>query len=246
MRAGPRVVEALIGDAIDIGVSGPAPVLSAHARHGPGTVIVLAGVASGGASLVTRHDLSRLGGMTFATAQLGSTQDVSLRRWLAERGAKTTDRGGDVRVTALAPSVILSEMKRGNVHAAWLSEPWATRAESEGAKRAIDERDLWPNRTFASALLVARPDFVRSRPDVVDRFVQAMHEEVVGIRPDDAYAGLDQLTKGALSRPVFDAAWARVDFVADPMRASVERLMEGARALGVLPSESSCDGLFRV
>jgi NitT/TauT family transport system substrate-binding protein len=35
-RAGPRVTEALIGDAIDVGTSGPAPAVVHHARHSSG------------------------------------------------------------------------------------------------------------------------------------------------------------------------------------------------------------------
>jgi sulfonate transport system substrate-binding protein len=251
MRAGPRVVEALIGGAIDVGVSGPAPVLSAHARHGPGTLVVLGGVASGGASFVAAKgiDLGKLSGKTFATPQIGSTQDVSLRHWLAERGAKTTDKGGDVRVTALSSAVILGEMKRGTVDAAWLPEPWSSRAESEGGMRVLDERDLWPDRRFASALLVARPDFIDARRQDVDRVIAAIRDEVERAKGREtigaSYDGIDALAKGgAGKRSIFEAAWSRVDFVSDVMRPSIEKLLSDARALGVLPDESSCEGLF--
>ena len=54
-RAGPRVVEALVGGAVDIGITGPAPVVATHSRHGGRLLRVLAGVASGGASLVVRR-----------------------------------------------------------------------------------------------------------------------------------------------------------------------------------------------
>jgi NitT/TauT family transport system substrate-binding protein len=47
-RAGPRVLEALVGDAIDVGVSGPAAIVYTHARH-PGLLGILCGCASGGA-----------------------------------------------------------------------------------------------------------------------------------------------------------------------------------------------------
>ena len=46
-RAGPRVIEALVGDAIDVGVAGPAPVVYTHARHGAGTLRVLSRVLLG-------------------------------------------------------------------------------------------------------------------------------------------------------------------------------------------------------
>jgi NitT/TauT family transport system substrate-binding protein len=247
MRAGPRVVEALIGGAIDIGITGPAPVLFAHARHGPGTLLVLAGVASGGASLVAASgvDLSSLSKKTFATPQIGSTQDVALRRYIASRGFKTTH---DVRVTALAPAVILGEMRRGGVDAAWLPEPWASRAESEGAARVLDERDLWPDRRFASAVIVARPGFVSARENDVRALLFAMEAEVIRARDTraEAYDAIDALTRGgAGSRSVFDQAFARVDFVSDPMRSAIEKLASDARAVGVLPDKTNLKGLFR-
>src|SRR5689334_969498 len=35
-RAGPRVTEALLGNAIDVGTAGPAPIVIQHARHAGG------------------------------------------------------------------------------------------------------------------------------------------------------------------------------------------------------------------
>ena len=51
-RAGPRVLEALLGDAIDAGTAGPSAIVFNHARHPAGTLRVLSGCSSGGASLV--------------------------------------------------------------------------------------------------------------------------------------------------------------------------------------------------
>src|SRR3954469_7993601 len=49
-RSGPRVTEAILGDAIDLGTTGPAPVVVHHARHASGGdtgLRVLAGCSSG-------------------------------------------------------------------------------------------------------------------------------------------------------------------------------------------------------
>ena len=45
-RSGPRVTEALIGDAIDVGTTGPAPAVVHHARHASADAASAAGFGS--------------------------------------------------------------------------------------------------------------------------------------------------------------------------------------------------------
>jgi NitT/TauT family transport system substrate-binding protein len=254
-RAGPRVVEALLGRAIDVGVCGPAPLLAAHARLGPGKVLVLGGCASGGASLVLSSRLAGsspddLRGRLLATPQLGSTQDVALRGWLARAGVRTRDRGGEVRVTALAPAVAKAELARGGIDGAWMPEPWATLlVHQTPARRAIDERELWPDHTFASALVAARGEFVAARPGDAARVREAVAAEIAralaapGALRDEAFAELTRLRTRPGPRDWFDEAAAFIDFRGDPMRPAVEAFARDAEAIGVLPS-ASCAGLF--
>ncbi|HEU4407455.1 MAG TPA: ABC transporter substrate-binding protein [Polyangiaceae bacterium] len=254
-RAGPRVVEALLGRAIDVGICGPAPLLAAHARLGPGKVVVLGGCASGGASLVLSTRLAgsapaELRGRTLATPQLGSTQDVALRRWLSRAGLRTTDRGGEVRVTALAPAVAKAEMIRGGLDGAWMPEPWATLLVHQvPARRALDERELWPDRTFASALVAARGEFVAARPGDAGRVREALAAEIARALAapetlrDEAFAELIKLRTRPEPRDWFGEAAGYIDFTVDAMRPAVEAFARDAEALGVLPS-ASCAGLF--
>jgi sulfonate transport system substrate-binding protein len=254
-RAGPRVVEALLGRAIDVGVCGPAPLLAAHARLGPGKVVVLGGCASGGASLVLSSRVegtssAQLRGRTLATPQLGSTQDVALRRWLAKAGVRTRDRGGEVRVTALAPAVAKAEMVRGGLDGAWMPEPWATLLVHQASgRRAFDERDLWPDRTFASALVATRGEFAAARPGDIAKVREAVSFEVaralreVAILRDETYAELLRLRTSPGRREWFDEAAGHIDYTNDMMRPAVEAFARDAETLGVLPS-ASCAGLF--
>src|SRR4051812_28055445 len=160
-RSGPRVAEALIGNAIDAGTAGPAALVVHHARHRDGghPLRILSGVCSGGASLVvTRQSgiakASDVRGRRLAVTQIGTTQDVALRAWLRNAGLRATASGGDVAVLAISGATILDQMKRGELDGAWLPEPWATRIVTEtDATRLVDERDLWPERRFATAVL---------------------------------------------------------------------------------------------
>jgi NitT/TauT family transport system substrate-binding protein len=246
-RAGPRVIEALVGSAIDVGVSGPAPVIYTHARHGAGTLRVLSGCCSGGASFVVGRGSGIKGpedlrGKTLATVQIGTTQDIALRKYLRVHGYEPAERGGDVTVHALDAATILTEVRRGALDGAWLPEPWATRVVMDAnAVRLIDERDLWPNRAFPTAIVVARGDFARSQPAMTSRVVAAFAAEVDRAKalPDqtreEARIELGRLLGKALPRPLIDEASRWVDFTKDPLPEALETFARDAADLGLAP-----------
>ncbi|HTB73539.1 MAG TPA: ABC transporter substrate-binding protein [Polyangiaceae bacterium] len=250
-RAGPRVIEALVGDAIDVGVSGPAPVIYTHARHGAGTLRVLSGCCSGGASFVVGRSSGIKGpedlrGKTLATVQIGTTQDIALRKYLRGHGYEPAERGGDVTVHALDAATILTEVRRGVLDGAWLPEPWATRVILDaGAVRFIDERDLWPNRQFPTAIVVARGDFVRARGEMASRVAAAFAAEVERAKalPDEtreqARLELGRLLGKALPRPLIDEAARWVDFTKDPLADALETFARDAADLGLAPPTST-------
>ncbi len=159
--AGPAIIEAIYAGAIDAAYVGPGPAENGFLRSRGEALVVLAGAASGGAAFVVRrsagiHGPSDLRHKRLATPQLGNTQDVALRTWLEEQGLRTNDRGGDVMVFPLDGPAILTLMKRGDLDGAWVPEPWVARlCDEAGGEVLLDERDLWPDRRFPTALLVA-------------------------------------------------------------------------------------------
>ena len=254
-RAGPRVVEALIGDAIDVGVAGPSAIVYANARQNHGPLRILSGCCSGGASFVVSstsgiRSSKDLRGKILATPQIGTTQDISLRKYLKLHGYAPAERGGDVTVHALDTATILTEMRRGALDGAWLPEPWATRVvQDAGALRLIDERDLWPNRAFPTALVAARGDFVRDRGLAVRKLTAAIHDEIssaLSASQDSCEAArleLGRLVGKTLPSELMSEAWKWVDFTADPLPGALETLAADAAALGLAPP-STCRNLF--
>lgn len=238
LGAGPRVVEALLGGTLDVAVAGPAAIVATHALHGP-VLQVVAGVCSGGASFVLRDGerTSTLGGKTVATPQLGSTQDVSLRKLLRNQN--------DVRITQLSPAVAQIEMRRGHLAGAWLPEPWATRIVAESpAYRELDERDVWPGGRFATALVVVRTSFLRSRPTDVARLTDALAREVAAASPDESREALARVTRARWRPDVWSEAWKRVSFTSDTMREQVARFARDAADLGLLRAPVDVGTLF--
>jgi NitT/TauT family transport system substrate-binding protein len=254
-RAGPRVVEALLGGAIDMGLSGPAPIVIAHARHGAGKLAVVSGCASGGASFVVARgagveQAAHLRGKTVASVQLGSTQDVALRKYLRENGLAPTEHGGTVTVLAQSAPELLQRLERGDVAGAWLPEPWATRAVRElGAARLVDERDRWPGHAFPASLLVARRDFLATRPELAGSVCRAIVTEIdralttPAASETEAFSELRRRVGNPGSPDVFHEALRWVDFTPDAMPAAVSAFAADACALGLIPSVA-CDTLF--
>ncbi|MBX3229974.1 MAG: ABC transporter substrate-binding protein [Labilithrix sp.] len=254
-RAGPRVAEALVGGAIDAGTAGPSAIVVHHARHrdGGAGLRVIGGCCSGGASLVVTPKSGIRGsadvrGKRLAVTQIGTAQDVSLRWWLKQAGLRDAAAGGDVTVLAIAAATILDQMKRGELDGAWLPEPWATRVvHEEGALRLIDERDLWPDRRFATAVLATRARDAE-RP-WAPALAAALAAEVTRASQDpetaldEAHAELTRHVGNPGKRSLFSVANEYVDFTSDPLRASIEAFGEAAAALGLAPGHST-DHLF--
>lgn len=256
-RSGPRVTEALLGDAIDVGTSGPAPVVVHHARHSTGGnsgLRVLAGCSSGGASFVVTKRSGIQGpddlhGKRLAVTQIGTTQDMTLRSYLATHGLKDATAGGDVNVNAITGAVILDQMRTGEIDGAWLPEPWGTRIVRElSAIRLIDERDIWENRRFASSILVARA--VRAEEPSILRLKEALAAEVERAVADpaktrgEAYAELQREVGNPGKRADFDAAWSFIDFTSDPVPSSIQKFAQEATTLGFIPEGQTIDGLL--
>ncbi|MFM7069729.1 MAG: ABC transporter substrate-binding protein [Actinomycetes bacterium] len=251
--AGPQAVEALKSGAIDLTYIGTNPAVNAFVRSNGEAVRVVAGSTIGGASLVVRpnvDDASDLRGKRVASPQLGNTQDVALRTWLADHDLTvSTAGGGDVQVMPLGNAEIATAFQAGQIAGAWVPEPWATRlvADYDG-KRLVDERSLWPKGQFSTAVIVVRSDFLRDHPTtvraVIDGHLDAL--ESIEVNPPKAQqaanAELAEYSGKALSPEVLTTAWSFLGFSADPLEAAIRQSAAHATAVGLLPS-GPVDGL---
>ena len=169
----------LFAGAIDMTYVGPNPAINGYVRSNGEALRVVAGAASGGASLIVRNDSGinkpeDFHGKRVASPQFGNTQDVALRNWLKNHGMKTNDKGGDVQIVPMANPDQLTLFLKKDLDAAWAPEPWATRLIHEGNGRLfLDERTLWPNGQFVIGLLVVNTKFLKAHPDLVKNWIRA-------------------------------------------------------------------------
>jgi sulfonate transport system substrate-binding protein len=245
--SGPQVVEAIYAGAVDVAYLGPGPAENGYLRSKGEALTILAGAASGGASLVVRrdagiHDPADLHGKRLAAPQLGNTQDVALRTFLRARGLRSADQGGDVQVLPIANPDIFHLFKRGRIDGAWVPEPWGSRLVDEaGGEVLVDERSLWENGRFATTVLVASRDALDGKRASIAKLVGAHIDEVRWIREQPAEArarvgaALARLSGKRLPPSLIEHSMARVEVTWDPMAPVLDRLAADARALGYLP-----------
>jgi NitT/TauT family transport system substrate-binding protein len=245
-NAGPSAIEALFASAIDMTYVGPNPTVTGYVRSQGAAVRVIAGAASGGASLVVRqgsgiNSVADFHGKKVATPQQGNSQDVALRSWLRANGMKPREKGGDVQVLPITNADQLTLFLKGQLDAAWAPEPWAARLVHEGGgKIFLDERDLWPNRQFVITNLIVSPKFLKEHPDVVKNFLRAHVDLTDWIGKNSAQAKqmmnqeLQKETGKALSAEVLDDAYGRIQATYDPIRSALLKSTQQAFDEGFL------------
>ncbi|MFT3914064.1 MAG: ABC transporter substrate-binding protein [Anaeromyxobacteraceae bacterium] len=245
-NAGPAEMEALLAGELDVAYVGPGPAIVAHLRSRGEALRVVAGAASGGASLVVRSDVKApedLRGRRVATPQLGNTQDVALRTWLGARGLTVGRGAGAVEVTPIANSDALGLFARGDLGGAWVPEPWAARLLAEaGGRILVDERTLWPEGRFPTAVVVVSTRALERRRAEVEAFLGAHVALTRRWREDPAAfaraanAGYGRRTGKPLAEAVAADAFSRLDPLEAPMPERFTELARQAQALGFAPA----------
>jgi NitT/TauT family transport system substrate-binding protein len=231
--AGPDAITALFGGAIDMAFLGPSPAISGYIQSHGQALRVISGVAVGGAELVVRpaaniNSVSDLRGKTIATPQLGNTQDIALRVFLANHGMKVNPQGGGpVKVINAANSTIVTLFQEGQIDGAWVPEPYATRLvdEDEG-KVLVNEASLWPGGQFPTTVLIVATSFLDAHPAVVSNFLKGLVSVINWTNANTTAA--ESAANNALtilaSKPLFEnvllTAWSHLQFTVDPVAAA--------------------------
>jgi NitT/TauT family transport system substrate-binding protein len=244
-NAGPAAIEALFSGAIDATYVGPNPAINAFVKSKGQAVRVVAGATSGGAFFVVDPGIERaadLKGKRVASPQLGNTQDVALRAWLAREGLRIELKGrSEVEILPQENAQTLDAFKNRQIAGAWVPEPWASRLILEGGgKVLVDERDLWPGRAYVTTHLLVRTGFLSEHPERVRALLRA-HVDAgawLASHPDEAKelvnGSIARITGRRLEERLVAAAWKNLSFTNDPLAASLERSAQQAQRAGLL------------
>jgi NitT/TauT family transport system substrate-binding protein len=243
-------MEAIFANSIDLTYVGPGPALNAYTKSNAQEIRLIAGAANGGSGLVVQPDenLKAPGdfrGKKIATPQLGNTQDISCRAWLADGGLRITQLGGDAQVIPTQNPDQLGLFKAKKIDAVWTVEPWLTRLEREASGKVIvEERDV------ATTVLVSSVKFLNEQRDLAKKFAQA-HAELtdwITKNPEEAQrlikSELLEETRSDMSPQVIAAAWKRIVFTSETPRSAVEKFIQNSVKAGFIKTAPDLSKLF--
>lgn len=253
-NAGPSAIEALNAGAIDAAYLGPNPAINSYVKSSGASIRIIAGATSGGAQLVVKPSITSaalLKGKVLASPQLGGTQDVALRSWLAGEGFKTTPGGGgDVTINPTDNAQTLKLFQDGKLDGAWLPEPWASRLVLQaGAKVLVNEADLWDKGQFSTTVLIVNKSFLDAHPQTVQALLKGHVDSVQWLNTHKAEAatvinaGLKVAAGKPLAQDVIERSLTELAFSADPLAATFPKLLEHGVAAGVT-KQADITGIF--
>lgn len=247
-KAGPNAVSALLGGSLDASFIGSGPAINAFSKSDGDAVRLVGGATSGGAQLVVRGDINspaQLRGKTIATPQVGNTQDVAAKKWLADKGLT-----GKAQITSMENAQTLNGFRTGQVQAAWLPEPWSSRLVLEaGAKVLLDEGSLWPRGRFPTTVLAVRTEFLHAHPETVRALLRGEREAIdyAAEQPEAAKQAVNtqlaKLTGKQLSGRVLDRAWRDIELTDDPLCSRFGQLASDQQTAGVVPRAPRVAGM---
>ena len=255
-NAGPTAIESLFANAVDATFVGPSPTINGYIKSRGEKFVVVAGSASGGAGLVVRKDAGILSekdfaGKTIATPQLGNTQDVAARVWLADKGYRLRERGGNVSLVALSNPDQLTLFKKRQIDGAWTVEPWLARIEVEGGGEVfLQEKSLWPGGRYVTTHLVVDRAFLADNQEMMRKLIAALVEVTERINSNKTAAAailneqLKKETGKALKDEVIQKAMNRVEFTWDPICASLKQSAEASHRIGFIRREPALQGIY--
>ncbi|KSU76066.1 NitT/TauT family transport system substrate-binding protein [Pseudarthrobacter enclensis] len=260
-NAGPAAIEALNAGAIDATYIGPNPAINSFVKSQGESINIIAGAAAGGAQLVVKPEISSaadLKGKTLASPQLGGTQDVALRAWLASQGYKTNvDGSGDVAINPTENAQTLKLFQDGKLDGAWLPEPWASRLVlNAGAKVLVDEKDLWDGSLsgkpgeFPTTILIVNQKFAAEHPDTVKALLKGHAKSVEWLngaateeKATVINAALKEAAGAELKPDVIDRSLKNIVFTVDPLAGTYQKLLADGVTAGTT-KQADINGIF--
>jgi NitT/TauT family transport system substrate-binding protein len=251
-NSGTEAVTALLSGAIDGSFLGPGPATSAFTK-GKGEFVVVSGLASGGAFLVTKPSITKaadLKGKKISDPQLGNTQDIALRWYLKQQGFSTdTSGGGDVHVVPQDNSSTVTAFQSGDIDGAWVPEPYATKLIAAGGKVLVNEADLWPNKQFVTTVLVVNKTYLKDHADVVKNLLTATLASIDKASSDASgfattvAAGITKAAGKEFKASLVTDSIKSISFQLDPVASSLLTVADHAVALGI-QKKSDLTGIF--
>ena len=141
---------------------------------------------------------------------------------------------------------------KGEIDGAWVPEPWATILVHDlDGKRLFFEEDLWPDKKFASVLLIGRLDYVQKNPEVITKWLESHKQtsEWINENPRETRIIFNEFIQKHLgqkiSDDIIDESLSNLEITTDAVPKSIYTFAQRSDSLGYLGrSQYILDGIF--
>ncbi len=140
---------------------------------------------------------------------------------------------------------------KNELDAALVPEPWgSTLVAKDQARIVLNDKTLWRNGKYATAVVIARKDFIQKHSDVLKNFLKAHVQLTETINKDPSHAQtsiieqIKQVTGKTLSSSIMTSSFQNTTVVNDPSKASVLDFAKFAKDAGYLKGNSDFKDLF--
>lgn len=245
-HAGPEAIEALFAGEIDILYVGPNPAINGFIKSNGEALRIIAGVTSGGAAFVIRPEahierFEDIHGKRVATPQKGNTQDVAFLSLMKQKGLTPSTQGGMVEMFNISGGDQITAFVKNQIDAIWTVEPWVSRLVFEaGGKILFEEKELWPEGTYATTVLVTHKKFMDQHPDLVQKWVRG-HVKIIDYTNKNLQEAKEIFNKELqyetgtfLPASYLDECFKKIVFTDEPMENSVRESAKRAAVIGYL------------
>ena len=249
--AGPALLTALNLGKIDVAYVGPSPALNSWAKHKGRNLVVVAGAAANGVSIIASANsgirvTEQLKGRSIGVPLKDNGQDLAARWFLEKELRQTTP----LQVIPVPIRKQAEQLRNGELDAVWAAEPWATHILQEsGGHIVAEEKDLWPGGQFSQAVVIVTPRFLAANRDLVQKLI-AEHERLTQVlqrqAPSQAIviaSALGRLSGSTLSISSVLEALTRVQFTTDPLVETWKALAQRRQVLGQETEKINLTGL---
>lgn len=212
--SGSAVAAAVAGGALEIGKSSVVPLISAHARGIPLTIVapsVVHRIGMADSALMVAADspirtARDLNGKAVSVAGLRDMQWLATHAWLDANGGDSSS----VQFLEIPGASVGNALEAGRIGAGTLSEPYITQALSSGKARILAKMVDALGSVMTTAFFTTT-GYAAQHRDVIERFDRAIVEASAycNTHPDEmtdvmsAFTGIDRTTLTAMVRPAF-------------------------------------------
>ena len=252
---GSLFMDSLLTGAVDVGFVGPGPALNRFVEGGE--VVNIAGASNAGNIMVAAPGVEidsaqDLDDRVVATPALGCTHDLQLRKMIDGSDLSTTRRGGTIDHRTQAPANVAGLFRRGQMDAAVVSEPWASRIEEADDGHVVLEWDEVPwEGDLPATITVASEDIYEQEEEIIESFLEAHERSVEFLQENPEESAriiqkqIDEITQEELELSVLESSLERTVFSTELDREAVEEMAEISEEHGFV-SSSDLEGFFRL